>query len=191
MREKHITANIVVAAVIWGVAIMPALAQTTATSSLIADLIVKIQQLQSQILALQQQQGQAVAELVQTLHEGSRGNQVKILQALLAADPMIYPEGSITGYYGRLTSAAVRRFQQKNGLEQVGVVGPKTLKKLNGVLQQNPIALEVSTSTGGTGTTIPTTGAQPCAIVPPGHLIAPGWLRKQGGVAPIVPACQT
>ena len=30
-----------------------------------------------------------------------------------------------------------------------------------------------------------------CAIVPPGHFIAPGWLKKRDGVRPIVPECQT
>ncbi len=29
-----------------------------------------------------------------------------------------------------------------------------------------------------------------CAIIPPGHLISPGWLKKHGGVRPAVPSCQ-
>ena len=56
------------------------------------------------------------------------------LQALLAADPLIYPEGQVTGYYGALTRTAVRRFQQKYGLPQVGRVGPMTRGKLMEIL---------------------------------------------------------
>jgi len=117
------------------------------------------------------------------LHEGSFGDNVKILQALLAADPTIYPEGKITGYFGKLTSSAVKRYQKKHGFEQVGNVGPKTLKKLNDDLKENQVSLEDSEDS--------TEGKRPCAIVPPGHLIAPGWLKKHDGVRPVVPACQT
>lgn len=61
---------------------------------------------------------------------GLSGDDVAQLQALLAADPSIYPEGQVTGYYGALTRTAVRRFQQKYGLPQVGRVGSMTRGKL-------------------------------------------------------------
>jgi hypothetical protein len=35
-----------------------------------------------------------------------------------------------------------------------------------------------------------TSAQQDCAKIPPGHLIAPGQLKKNGGVAPTVPDCQ-
>ncbi len=179
-----------------GVHVPYALAQTSSYQSqleLIQQLTKQIQDLQAQISTLRQQQTQLrqqrrdeVKELVQTLREGAQSDQVKVLQALLASDEEIYPEGLITGYFGRLTSTAVRRFQAKHGLEQVGQVGPRTLKRLNDLLGTNPLALETSTSTDdGTDQ-----GKKPCAIIPPGHLIAPGWLRKQGGVRPVVPTCQ-
>ncbi|MBX4189081.1 peptidoglycan-binding protein [Candidatus Parcubacteria bacterium] len=157
-------------------------AETSSTS--ISALLEQIKALQAQIVSLQTQQSTAVASLVDTLKQGSSGDQVAVLQALLAADPDIYPEGLITGFFGPKTAAAVSRFQKKNGLESVGNVGPKTLAKLNNLLRESPVALENGTSTNGQG-------KRPCAIVPPGHLIAPGWLKKNGGVRPIVPACQT
>lgn len=166
-------------------------ATTTATTT-VTQLQELINNLQSQIQALQeqltqigvqrQQVAQTITEIISTLKEGDRNENVKTLQALLAADSDIYPEGLITGFFGKATARAVRKFQTKHNLPQVGNVGPKTLKKLNQLLQQNPMALETSATS---------TGARPCAIVPPGHLIAPGWLRKQNGVKPIVPACQT
>jgi len=121
-----------------------------------------------------------VGQLLKTLRQGARGDDVKVLQALLAADTSIYPDGLITGYFGSLTAKAVKKLQTKNNLEQVGNVGPKTLQKLNEMLTQNPMGLENTNE-----------GKKPCAIVPPGHLIAPGWLKKQGGVKPTVPSCQT
>ncbi len=121
------------------------------------------------------------AQSIGQLHKGSKGDSVKFLQALLAADPSIYPEGLITGTYGNLTAKAVAKFQKKHGLEQVGNVGPKTLKKLESEIASTSLAVE--TDDHGK--------KQACAMVPPGHLVAPGWLKKHGGVAPVVPTCQT
>jgi hypothetical protein len=39
--------------------------------------------------------------------------------------------GPITGYFGPLTKAAVKAYQKKHGLVQVGVVGPGTRALLN------------------------------------------------------------
>jgi peptidoglycan hydrolase-like protein with peptidoglycan-binding domain len=63
---------------------------------------------------------------------GMSGSDVTALQQFLAADPTLYPEGSVTGYFGPLTAAAVGRYQTKNGLSSVGRVGPSTLALLNG-----------------------------------------------------------
>lgn len=65
------------------------------------------------------------------LEIGSRGAEVQILQILLSQDNSVYPEKKITGYFGPLTEGAVRRFQEKYGIEIVGAVGPKTRVKLN------------------------------------------------------------
>ncbi|MBI4132667.1 MAG: peptidoglycan-binding protein [Candidatus Sungbacteria bacterium] len=179
---RHKIFSIAVAGVVLTATAAPIgiLAQTTNIQETIARLLQQIQNIQAQIQQLQTQRQAAVADLVRTLREGTTGDDVKILQSVLAADPEIYPEGLITGYFGRLTAQAVRRYQAKHGIETVGAVGPKTLRKLNEDLQSSPVTLEDSAE-----------GKRPCAIVPPGHLIAPGWLRKMGGVQPIVPACQT
>ncbi|OGZ52837.1 MAG: hypothetical protein A3B25_01145 [Candidatus Ryanbacteria bacterium RIFCSPLOWO2_01_FULL_48_26] len=174
-------------------------AQTTGSSlqaqlELLTKLQAQISQLQGQLQTVQTQRAQIVSELVSTLRQGSQGNQVSALQALLAADPDIYPEGLLTGFFGPATERAVKRFQAKQGLPSVGIVGPLTRGKLNATLKNTPISFEFAPIAGGgsvtSSVTSSTPGHRPCAIVPPGHLIAPGWLRKQGGVAPIVPACQ-
>lgn len=172
---------------------LSASAQTTSASSLSALLQAlqqQIETLKAQIEVLRQAQSQAriaaqdvseTLKLVRGLKEGMSGEDVKLLQETLAANPEIYPEGIISGYFGRLTAQAVKRFQKKFDIEQVGQVGPKTLKELNKELEKNQITTE---KTGDNK-------EQHCAIVPPGHLIAPGWLKKQDGVKPIVPMCQT
>ena len=68
------------------------------------------------------------------LKRGSTGEDVRRLQQFLATDPNIYPEAQITGYYGALTEAAVKRWQVKfnivsSGTPETtgyGVVGPRT-----------------------------------------------------------------
>ena len=72
----------------------------------------------------------AATGLTRELDSGARGDDVTVLQEFLAKDKDIYPDGSVTGYYGALTTAAVKRFQAKYGISQVGRVGPATLKKL-------------------------------------------------------------
>ncbi|MEK7109154.1 MAG: peptidoglycan-binding protein, partial [Patescibacteria group bacterium] len=117
--------------------------------------------------------------------------QVEILQTLLASDSDIYPEGLITGYFGALTSSAVRRFQARHGIEQLGIVGPKTREKLKELLKEHPIAFEDEDDDEDEDEDSDSRGRRAiCTITPPGHLIAPGWLRKMGGVRPLVPECQ-
>lgn len=69
--------------------------------------------------------------LTRELNPGAEGTDVIQLQAFLAADPSLYPEGKVTGYYGPLTVAAVKRFQARYGITQLGRVGPQTMAKLN------------------------------------------------------------
>ena len=122
-----------------------ALAQTGTSSQALVNqvqsLMQQIKTLQDQIAALNNQGTQLRAELqqtlqlTQTLRLGMTSEEVKILQEMLAADPSIYPEGLVTGYFGSLTEKAVRKFQAKHGIEQVGNVGPKTLAKINALLK--------------------------------------------------------
>ncbi len=69
--------------------------------------------------------------LTRQLDEGARGEDVRLLQQILASDPTIYPENLVTGYFGPLTARAVRAFQERNGIDTVGRVGPRTLSKVN------------------------------------------------------------
>lgn len=196
MRKNRIFALVFLPMFLLGFLPSVGLAETS-TSSLqvqleaIAKLNEQIAALKAQLAALQQQLNQStqeqkenIIELVKTLKAGDRGDAVKTLQALLATDPTIYPEGKITGYFGVLTTKAVKRFQAKHSLPLVGNVGPKTLVKLKEVLAQNPLSVENAEQNGTTSE------KRLCAIVPPGHLIAPGWLKKQDNEKPVVPACQ-
>ncbi len=82
---------------------------------------------------------------------GAQGQEVKELQKCLAnppaGGPEVYPEGEITGLFGKLTAAAVIRFQEKykkeildpQGLEKgTGEVLRATRTKLNEICFENP-----------------------------------------------------
>ncbi len=47
------------------------------------------------------------------LREGMQGKDVENLQRCLAQDTAVYPEGDVSGYFGKSTKAAVIRFQEK------------------------------------------------------------------------------
>ena len=79
----------------------------------------------------------AELKLMRTLKLGDQNSDVTLLQQVLATDPTIYPEGKVTGYFGSMTAAAVKRFQEKAGLEKVGQVGPKTMEKLNMIMRDS------------------------------------------------------
>ncbi len=79
------------------------------------------------------------------LSRGSKGEDVSNLQKLLAKDKAIYPEGLITGLFGPATERAVKKFQAKYKLPQVGIVGPKTRQILEIVANANSSAtVEIS-----------------------------------------------
>lgn len=148
---------------------------STATSAdiTIQTLLNQINQLKAQIQEIQlkmemvkeaKKEVQATVKEIKTtlritkqLRLGMTDEEVKILQEILATDPTIYPEGLVTGYYGRLTEQAVKRLQKSLCLEQAGNVGPQTLAKINELL---------------------TEGAGKSGKVPPGLLTAPGIRKK-------------
>ena len=74
-------------------------------------------------LALETTVGQGVA-IKNTLAVGWTGEEVSLLQRTLAR--LGHFKGSVTGYFGALTEAAVKDFQAANNLASVGIVGPKT-----------------------------------------------------------------
>lgn len=160
---------------------MPVFAATPA--ELIAQLQAQMAALNAQLTALKAAQQQVVStaqdvrgtlKLLKQMREGMTGEEVTLLQTILAADTDVYPEGMITGYYGRLTSKAVRMFQKKHGFEQVGHVGPKTLEKLNKELSKHDLRKEDDDDDEDEDDD----RKEKKFCIPPGHLIAPGWLKK-------------
>lgn len=80
----------------------------------------------------------SAAIFLKNLSFGMSSEDVRRLQTLLASDKDVYPEGTISGYYGSLTQKAVERFQVKydvvaSGGIGYGNVGPKTRAKLQEV----------------------------------------------------------
>lgn len=57
--------------------------------------------------------------------QGSRGSEVREIQTKLKQ--WGYYDGAVDGVFGSKTTAAVKRFQQRNGLTADGIAGPATL----------------------------------------------------------------
>jgi hypothetical protein len=65
---------------------------------------------------------------------GSSGTEVRELQKLLAK--LGFFKAASTGTFGSVTQAAVKAFQKKYNIDQVGYVGPATRAKLNSLSLQ-------------------------------------------------------
>ena len=83
-------------------------------------------------------------DLVRDLKMGSKGDDVSALQSLLVSVG-VYPNGSVTGYFGAKTKDAVIRFQEKYASEILtpaglvkgnGFVGRATRQKVNQLLRK-------------------------------------------------------
>lgn len=88
--------------------------------------------------------------LTSDLSRGSTGADVEKLQKFLAQDKTIYPEGIVNGTFGPATERAVKKFQAKYGLSQVGRVGPATRDKIRSVSETTgtvPPAVPTPTTT--------------------------------------------
>lgn len=90
----------------------------------------------------------ATAEITEQMDINDRGPQVSELQRYLGTNLNIYPENLITGYFGNLTEAAVKRFQTTQGIISSGTpastgygrVGPQTMIRINSLISNsNPI----------------------------------------------------
>jgi len=185
-RYKVISVIVIIAFL--GILSGPVLAKTGNTSSIqeiiqmLQDQITKIkaqiEALVGQIQNLNKPKGQIteledeaeqVLELLKQLKKGTRGDDVELLQEFLATDPEIYPEGFVTGYFGKLTEKAVKKFQKLANIKgEDGIVGSKTLSKINELLEE---------------------GAGSSGKVPPGLLVAPG-IKKKLGYSPEAPEGQ-
>lgn len=69
------------------------------------------------------------------LKKGDKGPEVKQLQKNLIKLGFALPKYGADGGFGKETEAAVKQFQKKYGLEDDGIVGPLTRKKLQEALQ--------------------------------------------------------
>lgn len=70
--------------------------------------------------------------LTQYLFRGMRGGEVLVLQEFLQKHNWGIPnDGPVSGYFGKVTEDAVKKFQEANLLEAVGSVGPKTRGFIN------------------------------------------------------------
>lgn len=88
----------------------------------------------------------ASSAITRTLQLGMTGEDVSLLQQWLGQDTSVYPEGLVSGYFGQLTSAAVKRFQVTHSIVAeggagYGVVGPKTRAKLFEVFGVAPMGV--------------------------------------------------
>ncbi|MDP3710605.1 MAG: LamG-like jellyroll fold domain-containing protein [bacterium] len=143
------------------------------TQALIKQLQAQIEALQKQVLNLNSRlettQKEAVAtkeeikelkeeiKLTRTLRRGTKGDDVRELQEFLSQFPDIYPEGQVTGFFGARTEVAIKKLQEKYGIQAIGAVGPKTISKINELI---------------------TEGAGKSGMIPPGLLRAPGIQKK-------------
>lgn len=80
-------------------------------------------------------QDSSAVEESAVLKVGSSGSQVKTLQTKL--NNWGYDAGTVDGIFGSKTLAAVKRFQQKNGLVVDGIVGTKTAAALGMTLSSS------------------------------------------------------
>lgn len=77
--------------------------------------------------------GAAVYNFTQNLGIDARGDDVAELQKILISGGYL-KISSPTGYFGAATREAVKAYQQANGLETTGIIGPKTRAFLNRVV---------------------------------------------------------
>lgn len=167
--------------------IIPSIVSAATTEELRAraeELLLKVQQLQAQLGA----SGDAVAPTVtidssscpnigRSLRKGSSGDDVTRLQQFLARDSAIYPEALVTGYYGALTEAAVKRWQTRYNVVSsgtpdstgYGVVGPRTAAAIailcsTGSYNGIPGPSSSSAPVGGFIQVTPVTGNAPLTV---------------------------
>lgn len=74
--------------------------------------------------------------LTQQLRAGMRGGEVVVLQEFLQKGGWGIPDnGPVTGYFGKVTVQAVKKFQVASGLPPEGEVGPRTRALMNALLE--------------------------------------------------------
>jgi len=147
-----------------------------ALTAQIATLRAQLDSFNAQIEALNKAKGEvkettqdikSTLKLMRNLKPGMSGDDVKTLQEFLSTDPSIYPEGLISGYFGKMTEKAVKKLQKKLCISQVGQVGPQTMRRINELLEEGA---------GESGEH--SANAEDGKHVPKGLLTAPGIQKK-------------
>jgi len=97
-------------------------------------LLAKVADLQKQIAdargEIKDAQNDVREALRDGLKEGMTHEDIKKIQEMLATDKEVYPEGLATGYFGKLTKDALKRFQAKHDLTQSGMLDKETKELL-------------------------------------------------------------
>ena len=87
--------------------------------------------------------------------DGATRGQVSLLQKYLAQDTSIYPEGLVTGYFGRLTENAVKAWQMRYGVlvdgKATGFFGPLTRAKVQEVCLAAQVTMNIDTVVANNG----------------------------------------
>lgn len=96
--------------------------------------------------------GSLCVALTRTLSLGMQGNDVSLLQKALSSNANIYPQGTVTGYFGPATLSAVKNLQTQYTIlvdgVATGIVGPQTRAFL---------AAQCNTATTGATNSAPST----------------------------------
>jgi hypothetical protein len=134
MKIKYIVSSLFVSALF-----LAPLGVAQAQQTEVEGLLKQLQSLQQQVESLQSQIKQTKKQVREPLNaelrEGVRNDDVRKVQEVLSTDEAIYPEKLVTGYYGPLTKAAVRRLQQRFDLPVTGDVNEDTRQYLEELLQ--------------------------------------------------------
>lgn len=97
--------------------------------------------------------GSACVIITSPILEGSSGSEVTALQNFLRTKG--YFNANTTGFFGPITAKAVSAFQEANGLESVGSVGPLTRAKIQSIscgTNTSVTSTPITTSTESSGT---------------------------------------
>ncbi len=135
----------------------------------IDELLAQIAALQAQLVTLQAASAPAAGKctFTQNLTVGSRGDDVKCLQAYLSVSPQ-------SGYFGPLTKAAVAKWQSDNGVSPAaGYFGSISRAKYSSLMSGVTPAPAPTPATPGTPPAATGTGLTVAAGTQPGDSLAP------------------
>ncbi|MCA9361335.1 peptidoglycan-binding protein [Candidatus Kaiserbacteria bacterium] len=120
--------------------VTPVRAETDSSSTDVSELLKVLKGLMEQVAELKAKladvRGEIRDVLRDGLEEGVENEDVREIQRLLAEDKTLYPEGLVTGYYGRLTTEAIKKFQLRHDLTVTGKVDEETKDFLEEYLKE-------------------------------------------------------